>query len=120
MNEISITMISANTRLEGKISLDDVCRIHGTLIGEVHAAAGSTLILEETGVIEGNVYADTLIINGYIKGQVVSSDKVFVSASGRLIGSVKTPKLKLEPGAFFEGSCSMDQQFAPAPTSDLT
>jgi len=120
MNEISINMISANTRLEGKIFFDDVCRIHGTLIGEIHAAPGSTLILEETGVIEGNVYADTLMINGYIQGNVISSSKVLISASGRLIGSVKTPQLKLEPGAFFEGSCNMDQQIASIHPSDLT
>lgn len=110
MNEIAINMISEDTRLEGKILFADVCRVKGTLLGEVHAADGSTLILEESSVVEGEIYADTLIIDGYVKGNIISRKKVHISSSGRLIGCIKTPMLKLEPGAFFEGNCFMDQQ----------
>jgi cytoskeletal protein CcmA (bactofilin family) len=112
MNETAINIISEGTRLEGKFYFEEVCRVFGILVGEVHAAPGSTLILGDSSMVEGDVYADTLIIDGYVKGNIVSSGKVLISASGRVIGTIKTPTLKLEPGSYFEGHCSTEEPSA--------
>lgn len=110
MNETAINIISEGTRLEGKIFFEEICRVFGVLVGEVHAREGSTLILGETCVIEGDIYADTLIIDGYVKGNIVSRGKVLISPSGRVVGTIQTPTLKLEPGSYFEGRCIMEEQ----------
>ena len=106
--ETAVNMISENTRIEGQVIFDQISRVHGVLIGEVRAKDGSTLILSETAVVEGNIEADTLIIDGYIHGNVFAKSRVVISRTGRIVGNVKTRSLVLEFGAYFEGRCSME------------
>jgi cytoskeletal protein CcmA (bactofilin family) len=107
--ETAITIISENTKIQGKIFFCDVTRVHGTLIGEVQAQPGSTLILSETAVVEGSIVADTLFIDGYVHGTVLAKKRVVISPTGRVLGKLQTPCLLLEFGAHFEGTCLMDQ-----------
>jgi cytoskeletal protein CcmA (bactofilin family) len=106
--ETSLNIVGENTRLEGKISLDNVSRVHGTLIGEVCAAPGSLLVLGETSVVEGTIVGDTVMIDGFVRGDIVASTKVVVSGTGRVIGNIRAPSLKIEFGAYFEGRSLME------------
>jgi cytoskeletal protein CcmA (bactofilin family) len=115
LNETSVNIVSEGTRIEGKVVFDHVTRFYGTLIGEAHAREGSTLVLSESSVVEGDVYADTLLIDGYVQGNVRARTRVVVSGTGRVVGDIQTPSLKLEFGAYFEGSCNMESSKAPAP-----
>ncbi|MCM2324794.1 MAG: polymer-forming cytoskeletal protein [Oligoflexia bacterium] len=110
IRESAINVISEGTRIEGRIVFDEICRVHGTLVGEVRANPGSTLILAEPSVVEGNIHADVLIVDGYVRGDVVTRTRIVVSSTGRLIGNVTTPSLKLEFGSYFEGACTMDEK----------
>ena len=107
LEETQINMVSEGTRIEGEMTFDQISRIHGILIGQVRSKTGSTLILSETGVIDGSIEADILIIDGYVKGNITTNTKVIISKTGRVIGSIETPSLILEFGAYFEGECKM-------------
>ncbi len=109
LHETSINIIAEGTRLEGKIEFDHMTRVHGNLIGEIHSAPGSTLILSETSLVEGNIHADTLMVDGFVQGDIYAKTRVLISRTGRVVGNVKTKNLKLEFGAYFEGKCSTDQ-----------
>jgi cytoskeletal protein CcmA (bactofilin family) len=108
IHESEINIISQSTRLEGKIQFDHVTRVHGVLVGEVQSREGSQLILSESSVVEGNILADTLLIDGYVRGDIKTSGKVKISRTGRVVGNIQTPKLELEFGAYFEGRCLMN------------
>lgn len=112
VNEGKINVVSEGTRIEGKVTFDHVSRVHGTLVGEVHATPGSTLILSETSVVEGNIQADTLMIDGFVRGDIVARTKVVVSGTGRVIGNIKAPSLIIDFGAYFEGQCAMEKSGA--------
>jgi cytoskeletal protein CcmA (bactofilin family) len=73
--------------------------------GELQAKEGSTVILAETGVIEGTVHADTLLVYGFIRGDVVVQKRLVLGQTARVIGNIMTQSLSLEFGAYFEGSC---------------
>lgn len=106
--ESDISIISQGTRLEGKIHFDRTTRVHGVLVGEVHSNGhGGKLILSETSVVEGNIIADTVLIDGFVRGNIQTHGKVTISRTGRVIGDISTPKLELEFGGYFEGKCSM-------------
>lgn len=109
LHETTINMVAEGTRIEGQVVFDHVSRVHGILVGEVRAKEGSTLILSETAVVEGNIEADTLMIDGYVHGDVQAKTRVVVSRTGRVVGNIKTPSLTLEFGAFFEGRCTMEE-----------
>lgn len=108
-HETTVNIISEGTRLEGNILFDDISRVHGTLVGDVKAKDGSTLVLGETSVVEGNIHADVLLIDGYVRGDVTAKTRIVVSRTGRILGNIKTPSLTVEFGAYFEGSCAMDR-----------
>ena len=116
VRESAINVIAEGTRVEGTITFDRVARVHGTLVGEVKANPGSTLILAETAVVEGGVQADTLLIDGYVRGDVSAKTKVVISGTGRVIGNIKTPSLTIDFGAYFEGRCLMEENPAPRPS----
>jgi cytoskeletal protein CcmA (bactofilin family) len=121
LHETSVNIVSEGTRIEGKVVFDQVSRFHGTLIGEAHAREGSTLILSESSVVEGDVFADTLMIDGFVQGNIRARTRVIVSGTGRVVGNIQTPSLKLEFGSYFEGRCNMEeqQQDGPAPSGGL-
>lgn len=108
VQESAINVVAEGTRVEGKISFEHISRVHGTLIGEVHAKPGSTLILSETAMVEGNITADTLFIDGYVHGDVQAKTQVIISRTGRVVGNISTKSLKLEFGGYFEGRCAME------------
>ena len=109
LNESNINIVAEGTRIEGKIIFDHISRVHGVLLGEVSAKDGSILVLSEAAVIEGNIDADVLMIDGYVRGDVIAKTRVVISRTGRVIGNIKTASLILEFGAHFEGRCSMEK-----------
>ncbi|MCM2276467.1 MAG: polymer-forming cytoskeletal protein [Oligoflexia bacterium] len=108
IRESAINVISEGTRIEGKVVFEEICRVYGTLTGEVQAADGSTLILAEPAVVEGNIRADVLIVDGYVRGDITARTRVEISSTGRVIGNITAPSLKLEFGSYFEGACAME------------
>lgn len=116
ITESGITILSEGTRLEGKFHFDQITRVHGVLAGEVFASEGSTLILTETAMLEGNIDADTVMIDGFVRGDIQARTRVVISGTGRVIGDIKTPSLSVAFGAHFEGRCAMQDESEGAPT----
>jgi cytoskeletal protein CcmA (bactofilin family) len=110
ISETTTNIIAEGTIIEGKIAFDNVSRVHGTLKGDVIAIAGSKLVLAETAVVEGNIQADDVMIDGYVKGDIAAKTRVVISGTGRVLGNIKTPSLKVDFGGFFEGRASMEEQ----------
>ncbi|MCC7440082.1 MAG: polymer-forming cytoskeletal protein [Bdellovibrionales bacterium] len=108
MIETGINIIAEGTLIEGEVTFDRVTRVFGVLKGDVRSKPGSLLVLGETGVIEGNVRADTLMVDGFVRGDIQAESKVTVSRTGRVVGNVRTPSLVVEFGAYVEGRCSME------------
>jgi cytoskeletal protein CcmA (bactofilin family) len=108
ITETSINIVGEGTLIEGDVLFDRVTRVHGVLKGNVRAKEGSTLILGETSVVEGDVDADTLIIDGYVQGDVSARKRLVISRTGRVIGNIHSPTVRVEFGAYFEGRCAME------------
>jgi len=107
LQETTVNIVAEGTRFEGKMVFTHFSRVHGILSGEVIAEPGSMLVLAETSVVEGNIHADSLVIDGYVRGDIQASSKVMVSRTGRVIGNIHAPSVVIEFGAFFEGKCTM-------------
>jgi cytoskeletal protein CcmA (bactofilin family) len=97
--------VSEGAELSGQIRFDQITRVHGVLKGEVVSPPGSTLILAETARVEGNIQADTLWIDGFVRGDIAAKTLVVLSRTGRVVGNIQAKNVKLEFGAYFEGRC---------------
>ena len=98
--------LDKDTEITGDIRFKDSFRIDGKFKGRV--LAGNSLIIGETGKLEADIEAGHISINGRIKGTLKATELIEIFSQGRVIGQIITPKLIIEEGAFFQGSCMME------------
>lgn len=97
--------IDKDTEIEGDIRFSDSFRIDGKFKGKI--LSGQKLIIGESGELEADVDVGSIFVNGKVKGSMNASERIEVFALGRVTGKIVTPKLLIEEGAFFQGSCQM-------------
>lgn len=97
--------ISRGTVIEGNITAEGDMRIEGKVIGTL--ICNSKLVVSGTGYIEGSVDARNAVIEGEIKGNVVTRELLQIDKSGKVNGDIYTQKLVVQMGATFTGSCKM-------------
>lgn len=98
--------IDKDTEITGDVKFKDSFRIDGKFKGKI--LSGSSLIIGETGDVEADIEAGSISINGTVKGSMNAADRIEVFSHGRVTGKMVTPKLIIEEGAFFQGSCQME------------
>ncbi len=99
--------LGVNTEFEGKLSFTGAVRVDGRFKGEI--ITKGTLIVGELAVIESNVYASHIIVNGEIRGNVTAEKRMEIHASGKVSGNIETPVLVINEGVVFNGNCSMEK-----------
>ena len=92
-----------DTEIKGDLSFKGTFRVDGRFKGKVNSE--SILIIGDSGKVEADIKIGQLIINGEIKGNIQASDKVEVNSNGRVFGTIITPKLAVEEGAYLEANC---------------
>jgi len=98
--------IDKDTEFNGELSFQESLRIDGVLKGKV--LNGQNLIIGETGEVDADIVVRHISINGRVKGNVTAKDRAEIFANGRFSGKLVTPKLVIEEGAFFQGTCQME------------
>ncbi len=121
IDESKITgFFDKDTEIKGDLSFKGTFRVDGRFKGKVDS--GSTLIVGDSGKVEADIKIGHIIVNGEIKGNIHASEKVEVNANGRIFGTIVTPKLVVEEGAYLEANCQTTDkisQTAPVVPSPL-
>ena len=99
--------LGVNTEFEGKLSFTGAVRVDGRFKGEIHTKG--TLIVGELAVIESDIHAAHIIVNGEIRGNVIAEKRLEIHASGKVSGNIQTPVLVINEGVIFNGNCSMEK-----------
>ena len=100
--------LGAGAVMEGKLSFETPVRIDGSLFGEVTST--STLIVGEQGVVKAQIKVGSLIVLGCVTGKVEALDLVEIKAGGRLEADIRTKRIVIENGGFFEGECKISRE----------
>lgn len=113
MNKIETGMkisgfIDKDTEIVGDIKFKENFRIDGAFKGKILAGGG--LIIGETGEVDADIDVTSIAVNGRVKGSIKAKERIEIFSKGRVIGSVAAPKLIIEDGAFFQGSCQMEMK----------
>ncbi|MBX3289259.1 MAG: polymer-forming cytoskeletal protein [Acidobacteria bacterium] len=98
--------VGHGTSLTGDTTFQMMLRLDGHLTGTI-SSDGGTLIVGNNGQADANISVAVANINGAVNGDIVATDKVHLGRTAKVVGNVTTPKLVIEDGALFEGSCSM-------------
>ncbi len=99
------TLVGAGTTIEGDIVGESSILVNGTVTGSV--TTNRTIRVGKSGVIKGDVSANSAILGGVIEGDLDVKESTVLGSESRLMGDLKTTTLKIEEGATFEGRCVM-------------
>jgi len=102
---VSFSCLEKGTSLSGSLAYHGPGRIDGDVEGEVSAA--DMLVIGQTAVIAARVDGDWIIVAGRVRGDITARSRLELQAGAEVVGNIVTPMLVVEPGAFFDGHCSM-------------
>ena len=102
------TVLGPGINWKGDLRGKGGVRIEGTLEGEI--AVRGLVIIGETGRVTCKTFkADTVIIAGTVKGEIIAS-KLTIRATGRVYGDVTTQSFSTDEGAFLRGKVTMEDK----------
>ena len=97
--------LTAGSKIVGNISADSDFRIDGLIEGDLNCTG--KVVIGEAGRIKGTVVCQQAEILGLMEGKILCHQQLSLRASGKIQGDVQTKTLIVEPGALFNGTCSM-------------
>ncbi|MEM9188941.1 MAG: polymer-forming cytoskeletal protein [Myxococcota bacterium] len=109
------SILPKDMRLVGDVTGAEDLVILGTLDGEI--TLDGTLIVEEGGVVRGNVQAEHVIVRGVMVGDATASETIRVDETGKMVGDLHAPRVNIVKGAQFRGHVHMTGTSAPSRTA---
>ena len=100
------SLLGAGVDCQGTARVEGTLRLDGTFRGNLEV--GDTLVIGQTGALEGKAYGREVIIAGRFKGEVMGTEQVELQKGARLEGDVITRSFVIEPGVYFAGNCKME------------
>ncbi len=99
------TLVGPNSRLNGDLFFEGGCHIDGTVKGNVSAdsTSNSALSISEEAIIEGGVTVPFVVLNGIVRGDVFSNQRVELGPTARVIGNVYYNLIEMAIGAEING-----------------
>ena len=101
-----MTLISEDAFFHGALVVKGSLRVEGAFEGDISDAVDVEVGVK--GRVIGNLAAEVVVVAGEVVGDIMATRSLEILASGRVTGDIRTPKLKIEDGAFYDGACSMN------------
>jgi cytoskeletal protein CcmA (bactofilin family) len=112
------TLIGKGSRVHGDMEFAGGLHLDGTIEGNLRAdpVEGSSLSVSETGSIDGNVEAASVMLNGSVRGDIIARGRVVLGATARVQGNVYYGVIEMTLGAQIIGKVTRlsDQPAAEA------
>jgi cytoskeletal protein CcmA (bactofilin family) len=99
------SLLSKEVKIEGDIQGNENLQVDGRFKGSIKLAGD--IFVGPTGVIEADVEADNVVIQGQISGNVTARKQLQIQSSGKLMGDCAAQSIDIKQGALFEGRSKM-------------
>src|SRR5690606_41838241 len=106
------TLISRATKVVGDVYFTGELQLEGKVTGNIIAEneKDAKLVVADTGLVEGEIRAPIVIVNGKVLGNIYSSKHLELAAKGNVVGSVYYHSIEMVKGAQVNGSMVNTQQ----------
>jgi cytoskeletal protein CcmA (bactofilin family) len=101
----STSLLSKEVKIEGEIQGSENLQVEGRFKGTIKLAGD--LYIGPTGVVDADIEADNVIIQGQINGNVLARKQLQIQSSGKLMGDCTAQSIDIKEGALFEGRSKM-------------
>ena len=99
------SIVAQGCKFDGTVEVRGTLRIEGEFKGTI--GTPESLVIGKTGVIHASVNVKNAIIGGQLFGNIVAENKIELQSGSHVEGDIKTKRLVIDEGVFFEGNCSM-------------
>ena len=119
------TLIAAGCQIESDLLFQGGLRIDGHVKGHVKECAQvdvtghAYLVLGRSGRISGGVWADNVLIDGLVEGNLHINGRVELLSRARIIGDIHYMSLIMQPGAKVTGQVCPNAGTGVIPTRDI-
>lgn len=103
-------IIGQGTKIVGDIETNGDLRVDGVIEGNIQSKG--KVVLGQSGVIKGTIKCGSAEISGQFEGKMDVSELLSLRSSSVFKGEMTISKLSIEPGATFNGTCSMPEKGA--------
>ena len=101
------TIIGEGTTLKGDVKVEGSIQVDGDFEGTIEAT--DTLVVGESGKVDGDATVANAVIGGHMYGNVFATGKIELQRGSQLLGDIKTRGLVIEDGVVFQGNCQMGE-----------
>lgn len=107
-SSMQLASIGPSIHFKGELTGEEGLIIDGKVEGTIDLK-GNQLIIGSNGKIKADVFAQTIVVNGSLTGELHGKEKVHISKTGEVEGNIFSPRVSLEDGAKFKGSIDMSE-----------
>ena len=109
------SLLTKELKIEGDIQGDEDLHVEGYFKGSIKIKG--SIFVGQTGRVEADIEADSIIIQGQIKGNVLARRQLEIQSLGQLMGDCTAASIDIKEGAIFEGRSNMLRSSASASAS---
>lgn len=102
LDEKTMTTIGASLTITGEVTSHEDVTIHGTLNGKI-SMQGGALLVAATANVHADAQGSRVTIHGSFAGDVTAAERVELSSTANVNGTILAPAVVLEDGAVFNG-----------------
>jgi cytoskeletal protein CcmA (bactofilin family) len=99
------SVIGEGSIFKGKFYINGSLQIDGRFEGEIKTK--DQVIIGELGKVKTDITAKKVIVGGTLIGNIEAEEEVFLLATGRVLGNIRTPKVNIEEGVVVKGEISI-------------
>jgi cytoskeletal protein CcmA (bactofilin family) len=105
------TLLGKDAEVVGTVRTQGSVRIDGKVTGDLHSV--KMITVGATGVIDGDLHAESIIVAGRVKGSLHAKGKIQLESTADVDGDLSASRLSIQEGAKFRGRSSMDEPRVP-------
>lgn len=106
-----MTIIGASLTIKGDVTSNEDVTVHGKLHGKITMTSGSLLVAEQASV-EADAAVSRVKIEGTFTGDVAAKERVELSQTAVVNGTIVAPAVVLQDGAVFNGMIEVNRKGA--------
>ena len=99
--------MSPGTEIKGDIVGKGDFRIDGKLEGNIETSG--RIVIGEKGFVKGTIKCLNAEVEGKVEGDIKTTEQLLLKSTANISGETVVGRLAIEPGATFNGTCSMNQ-----------
>ena len=111
LGQIEGACIGETNFIQGSISGEDDLLIQGRVKGNIDLI-GHQLTVGPKGNVEADIKAERVVVNGRLKGNVKTGDKVEIKQNADFDGEIKAKRISVEDGAYVRAVVELERESA--------